>query len=165
MKQTCVGLVAGLTLMALSVAACDSEEEDSSPEPTAASVWEHLQQENYANTWQRWPGTDTLYEGNDPHGMLLTTYVNEVAREAIVGAAGSMPDGAIVVKENYMPDSTFDAITTMVKVDGYNPDHNDWFWVKQSPVGVVEVEGRVEGCQNCHQSVADNDYLFTGSIR
>lgn len=161
-----MGLIAAVGLIAFGLAACDTQDEDENlPEPTGAAVWEHIQDEDYAQDWDRWPGTEPLYEGNDPHGMLLTTYVNDIARQAITNNAGTMPDGAIVVKENYMPDSSFDAVTTMYKVDGYNPEHNDWFWVKQSPAGVVEVEGRVEGCQNCHQAVADNDYLFTGSIQ
>jgi hypothetical protein len=152
--------------VALSVAACDSEEDDENvPEPTGATVWQHLQQEDYRQNWDLWPGTEALYEGSDPHGMLLTTYVNDIALQAITNQSGDMPDGAIIVKENYMPDSTFDAVTTMFKVDGYNSNHNDWFWVKQSPSGVVEVEGRAEGCQSCHQAVAENDYLFTGPIR
>lgn len=128
-------------------------------------MWQHLAEESYTQNWRLWPGTEPLYEGNDPHGMLLTTYVNDAAFSAIMNRRGTMPNGAIIVKENYMPDSTFDAVTTMYKVDGYDSEHNDWFWVKQSPTGVVEVEGRVEGCQSCHQAATENDYLFTGSIQ
>ncbi len=35
---------------------------------------------------------------------------------------GPMPAGAIVVKENYMPDKKLAAITVMYKVAGYNPE-------------------------------------------
>lgn len=128
MTRSSGSLLAALSLMALSVAACDfGDEGTTTPEPTGESLWQHLQGEDYTQNWQRWPGTEALYEGSDPHGMLLTTYVNDIAREAITNQNGIMSDGAIIVKENYMPDSTFGAVTTMYKVDGYNPEHHDWF--------------------------------------
>ena len=52
--------------------------------------------------------------------MLLTTYLNDVALQALSSGASRMAPGAIVVKENYMPDSTLAAVTTMFKVEGYN---------------------------------------------
>ena len=154
----CVGMATG----------CDSEDDDTlrRPETTGASVWSFLQAENYQDQWQLWPGQGQLYEGNEPHGLLLTTYLNDIAYDALQGDATTMPDGAIIVKENYVAaDSTLDAVTTMYKVAGYNPEHNDWFFVKQDPDGVVEVEGKVAGCQSCHQAQRNNDYLFTGSLR
>lgn len=167
MRRHWGGILIGVGLAVLTVAACDteSEENDDFPAPTSAAVWEHLQEENYDQTWDLWPGTDELYVGSEPHGMLLSTYVNDAARQAISAKTGTMPEGAIVVKENYMPDTTFDAITVMYKVDGYNPENSDWFWLKVSPTGVVDAEGRVEGCQNCHSAAADNDFLFTSSIQ
>ena len=96
--------------------------------------------------------------------MLLTTYVNELALDALTNKAGTMRAGAIVVKENYMPDSMLAAITIMYKVDGYNTDVGDWFFVKRLADGTVEAQGRVGGCQGCHAQRADNDYLFTGSL-
>ena len=51
----------------------------------------------------------------------------------------------------------------MYKKSGYNPQHNDWFWVKALADGTVEKEGMVEGCQNCHGDVKENDYIWTGS--
>ena len=167
-------LSAGILMLAVGCAPSEQEEEGepdapatatvAMPETTAASVWDYLQQVDYQNTWQRWPETDALYGGNPPHGMLLTTYANEAAQGAIAGMAGSMPAGAVLVKENYMPDSTLAAVTVMYKVEGYNADHNDWFWLKRNADGTVAAEGQVEGCQNCHGGRADNDYLFTSSI-
>jgi len=111
------------------------------PEPDAEAVWSHLEQKNYQESWSMWPGKEALYEGTRPHGALLTTYVNEAALEAIENKAGSMPAGAIIVKENYKPDKTLAAITVMQKIQGYNPAANDWFWVKYSPSGKVLAEG------------------------
>lgn len=138
---------------------------------SGAAIWAHLQASNYASDWALWPDKGRLYTGNEPHGMLLTTYLNEVAAEALASGAATMPAGAIVVKENYTPDSTLAAVTTMFKVPGYNPDHHDWFFTKHLASGVLDtmpngmdMEGRLPGCQACHQGVAANDYLFTGQL-
>jgi hypothetical protein len=104
--------------------------------------------------------------------MLLTTYLDPLAHGAVNTKAGVMPAGATIVKENYTPDSTLAAVTVMYKVEGYNPEHNDWFFAKYLPSGELDtgpngapLEGRVAGCQGCHGGQKDNDYLFTGAIR
>jgi hypothetical protein len=160
---------------ALGLMACAGEEQPpvedtpaaavqvTAPDTTAAALWSHLESTDYAS-WPMWPGKGELYAGTEPHGMLLTTYVNQMALDAITGQAGAMPAGAVVVKENYMPDSTLAAITIMYKSEGYNPEFNDWFWVKRLADGTVEASGRVAGCQGCHAQAADNDYLITGSL-
>jgi hypothetical protein len=130
------------------------------PEPSAEAVWAQLQSEDYRR-WQLWPGTSEQYEGTEPHGMLLTTYVNEAARQALENGTLPLPDGAIIVKENYMPDGTFDASTVMVKRQGYAPEHNDWFWAKYDAAGNAEVAGRVEMCQACHSANRQRDHLMT----
>ncbi|GIV62221.1 cytochrome P460 family protein [Rhodocaloribacter litoris] len=142
------------------------------PDTTGAAVWAYLQEVGYRDNWARWPGKGELYAGQEPHGMLLTTYLNPAAREALTARAGTMPPGAIIVKENYMPDSTLAAVTVMYKVAGYNPAHNDWFFSKHLPDGTLDrspegmaLEGRVPGCQNCHGGRKANDYIFTGALR
>ena len=103
--------------------------------------------------------------------MLLTTYLNDLALQALNSGASRMPPGAIVVKDNFTPDRTLAAVTTMFKVEGYNPDANDWFFTKHLPDGALDrtpdgmaLEGRLMGCTNCHRSVQANDYLFTGPL-
>jgi len=135
---------------------------------TGAAIWAHLQESNYQESWELWPGKGELYEGTQPHGMKLTMYVNDLALNALHAGAASLPDGAIVVKENYMPDGMLAAVTTMYKRTGYNPDHADWFFTKhlasgeldQAPNGMA-LEGRLPGCQGCHISRAEQDYLFS----
>lgn len=58
----------------------------------------------------------------------------------------------MIVKENFLPDSTFAAVTTMYRVAGCNPDHQDWFFAKHDPAGVAETAGRDPMCQACHAS-------------
>ena len=150
------------TLEAPAVAAADT---------TGAAIWAHLQESDYQSTWTLWPEKGEFYAGNEPHGMLLTTYLNDVALQSLNSGASLMAPGAIVVKENYMPDSTLAAVTTMFKVEGYNPDVNDWFFTKhlasgeldQTPTGMA-MEGRLPGCTNCHGGVQSNDYLFSGPL-
>ncbi len=134
------------------------------PDTTAAAVWSYLQQEDYRANWGMWPGKGKLYTGRDPHGALLTTYANAAALGALTGKAGSMPAGAIIVKENFMPDSSLAALTVMYKVDGYDPANNNWFWAKLGPAGGVQVEGRGQGCIACHAAQRANDFVFTSSL-
>jgi hypothetical protein len=141
------------------------------PDTSGAAIWAHIQGSEYRTNWSLWPGKGQFYVGGEPHGMLLTTYMNDVALAALNAGTGSMPDGAIVIKENYMPDSMLAAVTVMYKRPGYNPEHNDWFFTKHMPDGTLDampngmvMEGRLPGCQNCHLGVKANDYLFTSPI-
>ena len=74
------------------------------PDTNAAALWTFLQEVNYQDEWELWPGKGELYEGGEPHGALFTTYLNSIAFKALTEKAGSMPNGAIIVKENYTPD-------------------------------------------------------------
>ena len=141
------------------------------PDTTGEAIWAHLQEENYAEEWELWPDKGRKYEGQKPHGAMLTTVLNDVAYEALMSDATSFPDGSIVVKRNFKPNGELAAVTTMFKVDGYNPDHADWFFTKHLASGELDempngmkMEGRLPGCQNCHMSKADNDYIFTGEL-
>jgi hypothetical protein len=130
------------------------------PDTTAEALWAHLQAADY-RSWPRFPGTGELYSGTEPHGMLLTTYVNRIAHEALTHGAATLPAGAIIVKENYMPDSTFDASTVMHKVPGYDAANGDWYWAKYDQSGVPDGAGRVPMCQQCHAAARQRDYVMT----
>lgn len=188
MRSTAKTTVApGMVALLLLASACDGSDDEMSesapatspetqseavrsatqlPDTTGDAVWEMLTAERFQDNWTLWPGMGELYTGNEPHGMLLTTYLNDVALEALESRAGSMPIGAVLVKENYMPDSTLAATTVMVKRDvAYNPEHNGWWWLKRLADGTNEVEGRGAGCQSCHGGqAADNDYVVTGPL-
>ena len=126
---------------------------------------EYLREVNYTLTWDLWPGKGKYFEGGEPHGARFTTYVNEPALEALNSHAGEMPNGAIIVKQNFTPEIILDLITVMYKVDGYNPENNDWFWAKIGAVGDVQAEGQLAGCQACQGSAKDNDFLFSSPLR
>ncbi|MEM4658298.1 MAG: cytochrome P460 family protein [Candidatus Methanosuratincola sp.] len=144
-------------------------------EQVAKELWARIQGEEYRKTWKMWPGKEPFYKGREPHGALLTTYVSDGAYDAITQRKGVMPEGAVIIKENYMPGKQLAAITVMKKIKGYNPEAGDWFWVKFLPDGRVETmesggmemkaAGKVGMCISCHSARADNDYLYTGDIK
>lgn len=131
------------------------------PDTTPPRLWGYLTTTGYAGTWPLFPGKGELYEGQEPHGALLTTYVNEAALGALEEGRVPLPDSAILVKENYAADSTLVAVTVMYKAAGYNPDHGDWYWLKRDADGEVVAEGRVAACISCHGSHAAGDYIMT----
>jgi len=138
------------------------------PEADADALWAHLGDESYTERWAPWPGRGQFYEGTEPHGALLSTYVNAEASDAFETDAPAMPPGAIVVKENYSADRVLQAITVMYKVEGFNPEAGDWFWARFLPDGSVDGGGTLAGtpaaCIECHSEAADNDYLRTGPL-
>jgi len=93
-------------------------------------------------------------------------YLNDAALQALEAQAGTMPVGAVLVKENYMPDSTLAATTVMLtRENDHNPEHNGWWWLKRNADGTNEVVGRGAGCPSCHGGqAADNDYVVTGPL-
>ncbi|MFN0101206.1 MAG: cytochrome P460 family protein [Bryobacteraceae bacterium] len=135
------------------------------PEPRSATVWPYLQAQDYQKKWTLMPGTTAQMPGNSPHGALITTYVNDIALNAITAKRGTIPPGGMVLKENYMPDRTLAAVTLMYKAEGFNPDGNDWYWMQRTANGMVPAEGRVAGCINCHSANAGNDFLFLSPLK
>lgn len=148
------------------------------PEKMAGDLWNLIKGEDYQSNWKMWPGRGAMYEGFRPHGVFLTTYVNDAAYNAIVKKDGEMPYGAIIVKENYLRDKSFISITVMCKIKGYNTEGGDWFWAKLWPDGSVKrrltlnsigegvlLAGKVGSCLECHSRQSENDYVYTGSLQ
>ncbi len=150
-------------------------EEGFKAEKMAKELWNKIQSENYWVNWKTWPGKEAFYKGREPHGALLTTYVNDAVLKTIINKKGQMPTGAIIITENYMPDKTLDSITVMHKIEGFNPKINDWFWVKFGPDGKIAtaekygqtlmLTGKVATCIECHGGQSANDYIFTSLLR
>lgn len=144
-----------------------AEQMSASPDTTAAALWSYLEAVDYASSWEMWPGKAAMYPATEPHGALLTTYVNETAMAGLTvpgETSAGLPAGAVIVKENYGADSALVATTVIFKSEGYDPPHNDWFWLKRNADGTVAASGRVEGCIACHGQRAANDYLMTETV-
>jgi len=133
------------------------------PGPDAEKLNEYIVKYNPYVKWNLWPKKGKLYKGTEPHGVLLTTFVNDTAYYSIKNKTG-MADGSIIVKENYSADKRFVALSVMYKIKGYNPEAGDWFWANYSPDGKVVASGKVKACIDCHGKKKANDYVFTGEI-
>ncbi|HKL26954.1 MAG TPA: cytochrome P460 family protein [Desulfuromonadales bacterium] len=136
-----------------------------SPETDGKAVYDYITKKNPYQDWALWPGTDKFYKGQHPHGALLTTYVNKAAETGINDKVGTLANGSIIVKENYMADKSLGAVTIMYRVEGYNPDAGDWFWAKYKADGAIEKEGKVAGCIGCHTAAIQNDWIFTSPVK
>ena len=109
------------------------------------------------------------YEGIEPHGAILEFLALPVTVDG--------RDGLAIVKKNYGgEDATVETIwadgreylasvTVMYqREEGYDPDHNDWFWAKYNPDGSIDGAGRVESCITCHEAAAGGDYIYSYNI-
>ena len=131
------------------------------PPPDGKRFWEYITEMNPYKGWDYWPNHVGMYPGKAPHGAFLVLYANATALNA-AREGKPMPYGAILVKENYDKDKkTLLSITPMYKVKGYNPEADDWFWVKYDAEGNVVTEGKPKGCISCHEVVKDNGWIFT----
>lgn len=136
----------------------------SNVEPGGAEVRAYLKQADY-RTWKMWPGTEAFYKGELPHGAMLVTYVNDTAHKAIEGKTGSLPEGSMIVMENYSPEKKLGAIVVMYKVKGYNPEAGDWFWARYLASEKIDGEGKISKCIKCHGDARDNDYIVNHPLK
>ncbi|QDT95129.1 cytochrome P460 family protein [Gimesia aquarii] len=132
--------------------------------PFEDRFWNYLISQKYEN-WAPVPGkSDGFSKGESPHGAFLKMYLNRTA----AGNPKQLPNGSILVKENYGPDQkTLMAVTVMYRSNGYNPNGGDWYWAKYNPDGTiarkgsVKLAGKVQGCIACHgESAEGNDFAF-----
>lgn len=127
----------------------------------ASAFWVYLNETSPFTDWSYMPGHEGMYEGLSPHGAYLEAYINNVGLSVLPLEKGSvLPYGSIIMKVNYDKDKQLAAYTAMIKVEGYNADANDWFWVKFSPEGEDLASGQVEGCIDCHFTKNKNDYVM-----
>jgi len=156
----------GLLLCLLGIAGIGAVAADGHlPATDGKALIEYITKQSDYTSWPLFPGKGKLYKGAHPHGAFLTTYVSNDALQAIKSKKGTLPSGAIIVKENYRPEKKLAAVTVMYRKAGYNPDAGDWFWVKYAPGGQIEKEGKVAGCINCHRAVQGNDWIYTGPVK
>lgn len=132
-----------------------------------SKFWDWLKRVEYHN-WAPGPGKPTeAYPGQSPHGKFVKTYLNRTA----AGNSKTLPDGSIIIKENFGPDGkTLMAVTVMYKAKGFNPEGNDWYWVKYTPDGSVArtpaekgnmpISGKFASCIECHAGADGNDFSF-----
>jgi hypothetical protein len=152
------GLVAmlGVSLSVLGLARAEM------PGPDAAALWKYITEESPYTQWSFWPDHKGMQPGRSPHGAFHKVLVNKPALEA---TSVPIPDGSIVVKENFTADKKMAALTIMYKVKGYDPDNGDWYYAKYDPDGTIGPAGKVRGCIACHAGNAKNDYIFVHAFK
>ena len=177
-RQLSIGI--GLALLGL-IGLVTWAQSEMSDEEQATAYFEEITAAPYTD-WPFEAGVpEGYYVGQEPHGMILQTFVNEPVVEATGSGAEVFPEGSILVKENHMPgdvdvasmdlqapvegfEGNLSDITYMVKQVGYNPDAGDWFWGKMALDGTIVAVGQPGGCIGCHTQVADNDYVFNAKL-
>lgn len=166
MKRLCL-VVFSLMLVLAAGALVNAQEAAKPTKPAMAmpaadgeKLSQYIMQDSPYTKWELFPGTKRMYKGTEPHGALLTTYVNSVAMNSIKKKEG-YAEGSIIVKENYSPDKKLAALTVMYKVKGYSPEDGDWFWLRSAPDGKVGTAGKVDGCIKCHAKAKATDYVFS----
>lgn len=135
------------------------------PAADGQALLEHITKSDPYGKWDLMPGTTKMRQGKEPHGALQNVYVNKLALKAINEKAGAMPDGAIIVKENYTPDKKLAAVTVMMKKKGYNPEAGDYMWLKYGPDLKIMVQGKADPCIQCHSQVKGNDYVVLAPLK
>ncbi len=132
------------------------------PAAEGEELLSYVTEVNPYQDWDLWPGTEKLYQGTEPHGVLLTTYVNDKALKGIEEdmLEEGMPYGSIIVKENYSAEEELMAVTSMYKMKGFNPEAGDWFWIQHKADKEIMASGKMEMCIGCHSQVENRDYLF-----
>ncbi len=147
-------------VFALSAPTLQAADAPAIPEPTGQAVADYITKVSPFETWGRMPGTTPFRAGKAPHGELQNVYVNDIAMQAINAGTLPMPDGSIIVKDNFNKDKQRMAITIMYKRAGYNPEGGDYFWLRLGPDMKPMVEGKLAACERCHIPAKSTDYLL-----
>ena len=129
-------------------------------EITAERLFRRFTEEEDYTKYPHWPGREGIRPGQSPHGDLHEVFIHPYLYEALPIRSKTAPNGSLVIKCNMNAQKEVVAFTIMAKVKGYDPEANDWFWAKMSKEGIVEAEGRVKGCIECHKLLKNNDYLI-----
>jgi len=129
-------------------------------EITGERLYERFTEEEDYRRYPYWPGHEGVQPGQSPHGDLHEVFIHPVLYEALPIKNKTAPDGSMVIKCNMNAQKEVVAFTVMVKVKGYNPEANDWFWAKIKKDGTVDAAGKVESCIECHSLLKNNDYLI-----
>ena len=125
-------------------------------------LWHYITKVSPYKEWSFWPDHQGMQPGRAPHGPLHKVYVND---RALKSPRPPVQYGAIEVKENYSEEKELKAITVMYKVNGYNPNDGDWFWVKYTPEGEAGPFGKPSGCILCHGTRVGNDFIIVHEFK
>lgn len=98
---------------------------------------------------------------------MVQFYVSPADAETYLGidpdgeSTASFDEGALFVKENLDADGNPDGFFAMYKAyEGYDPEGNDWYYLRVTAAGNADNAGKVGFCRDCHAGASDTDYAF-----
>lgn len=128
-------------------------------------MWSFIKSTKYEH-WAPAGDNGDFRESERPHGAFVKTYMNRTA----AGNPEELPFGSLIIKENYSPEKVLVAVTLMYRAEGYNPDANDWYWIKYNADGTtammdmgekkMPIAGKASGCIDCHSAAGGDDYAY-----
>lgn len=130
---------------------------------SADELYSEITSNDGYKSWDLFPGTEELAPGAGVHGDKVSIYISSDVSAALDAGDTVMPFESIIIKEGFDSENQLEELVVMYKVEGYDPDNNDWFWALYSPGGAVSAEGKIGGCINCHEKKASNDFIFSGA--
>jgi len=146
--------------MILFLLACGATEKDSDADLEIAEEVKTDIEDFETNYLQPagWEGVVVSEDGT--HGDYVSIWADELAMTAIAEGT-EFPDGATIVKCGYADESGEGdcALTAMRKIEGYDSDNGDWFWISFDGDGEVNNYGSVSGCVSCHSVDSNGDYV------
>ena len=150
MKKICLILILSI------FTSCENEAEKSEDEKTAEVIWQDI--DGYSN-WDQlsdWTGIKASLDGT--HGNFVQIWINGEGYPSFEDSTtNDMPYGSVLVKEGYSDNNGTDVnnVTVMKKIEGFDPNHGDWFWASYDVNGSVNNAGSISSCYNCHASGTD----------
>lgn len=110
--------------------------------------------------WRIMPGSTMFRTGVEPHDLRQNIHVNPTAYSALRAKSGTLPEGAIMVKEIYGENKKILRLAVMYKPQGSGPGAADRLWVSYAPDGTVLSQGAEGGCVSCHAPAKNSDFVL-----
>jgi hypothetical protein len=136
-----------------------------SPSPETAALLAKIQ--SYPS-WPKFPENLQPTFSKQHNRMWVVAHYNDVVSRAIQEKTLPLPEGSIIVKDNFDSGSSSKPtnVTTMSKQGGR------WYWAETTPEGqVVVMDGKplegfnVPACANCHAQATGNDQVYTHEFK
>jgi len=122
----------------------------------AGKFYLYLTQDTPYTGWQLWPESSIMHRADSPHGPLVSIYVNPSAYEALATGRELRP-GSLIVMENRWEDGSIRGLSVRLRIKGYHPAGNDWYWLQYDGKGEATREGKGHECLRCHGQEKEND--------
>jgi len=115
--------------------------------------------------WDGWTKMSTSRHLSKGHGKSwVEVFVAPEIADTYRAATGPYPEGAKIVKAQYATEDSTEVqkITVMAKMtDDYDSENGNWYYgVFDASGSKAMMEGKLEGCIDCHDSASEKDYAF-----